>query len=128
MLLVGKALLSNERELVQPVNELLAVGADDLRLRVVDVGVDEPGEDDRICAVLVDGRPWRKLASHFARRPEMRDLAVRHANNRVGLVAHGALEPLKERVARIGQHAPADGGYLAVIFLASHTYLFADKC
>ena len=42
---VRELLLGDERVFFQPVEQLLAVGADDLRLRIVDVAVDEAGQD-----------------------------------------------------------------------------------
>ena len=45
---VGELLLGGEGVGVQPVQQLLAVGGDHAGLRVVDVGVDEAGGDQRI--------------------------------------------------------------------------------
>ena len=43
---IGEFLLFDERIVVQPVEQLRAVGADDLGLRIMDVGVDETGHDE----------------------------------------------------------------------------------
>ena len=45
---VRELLLGDERVFLEPVEQLLAVGADDLRLRVVDVAIDEAGQDQRV--------------------------------------------------------------------------------
>ena len=52
MCFVGEVLLLDERVGVQPVDELRAESADDARLHVVDVGVDESRGDDPVGVVI----------------------------------------------------------------------------
>ena len=65
---VLELLLLDEGVFLQPFQQLRAVGADHLGLRVVDVGVDQPGQDELI-RIVVDRRARRQ------RRQQRRRLA-----------------------------------------------------
>ena len=107
---VSELLFRNEGVLVEPVDELIAVRADDLRLRIVHVAVDEAGEDQRIRAVLLYHRVLRQFGAHLVRRSEVRDPAIRHGDDGVPLVAHRALEAVTKRIARVRQDRSANRG------------------
>ncbi len=73
---VRELLFGDEGVFREPVEQLLAVGADDLRLRVVHVAVDEPGQDQRVLAVLFYMRARRQFGTDAGGGPEMGDLPV----------------------------------------------------
>ena len=78
---IGEFLLFDERVIVQPVEQLRAVRADHLGLRIVDVGVDETGHDEQ-AGVIVDDRAWRgarQNVARFARPPRSDPPATRTA-------------------------------------------------
>ena len=50
---IGELLLGDECVLLEPVEQLFAVCADDLRLRVVDVAIDESRQHERIGSVFL---------------------------------------------------------------------------
>ena len=89
--LSAKLLFGDERVLVEPVDELLAESADDLRLRIVTWQSMKPAMISRVVAVLLDRRAVRQQRAHLARGPEVRDLAAGHRNDGVRLVAHRAV-------------------------------------
>ena len=72
---VGEPLLLDEGVFLQPVEQLGAVARDHLGLRQVDVGVDQPRQDQVACMV-VDRRIFRQLAEHRARIAQCCDPAV----------------------------------------------------
>ena len=61
--LVRKALFGRERVVVQPVQQLVRPGGDHLRLREMQMRVDE-ARQDQVRAVVGDGRPLRRLCGH----------------------------------------------------------------
>ena len=63
---IGEFLLFDKRVVAQPVQQLRAVGADHLGLRIMDMGVDETGHDER-ARVIVDDRAWRGARKNVAR-------------------------------------------------------------
>ena len=72
---IGKLLLFDEGVVVQPVEELRAVGADDLGLRIMDVGVDEAGHDEA-ARMIVDRRVVRRARKYVARLADRRNQPV----------------------------------------------------
>jgi len=83
---VAKALLGDEGISLEPVEELRSAGADDRRLREVDVAVDESRRDQRILAEVLDARAARKPRADLSRRADLGDPAVGDDDDRVGLV------------------------------------------
>ena len=79
---IGELLLLDEGIVVQPVEELRAVGADDLSLRIVDVRVDEAGHD-KAAGMVVDRHAWRRACKHLARLSYRFDTSVRDENRTV---------------------------------------------
>ena len=79
---IGEFLLLDEGIVVQPIEELRAVGADDLSLRIVDVRVDEAGHD-KAAGMIVDCRAWRRACKHLARLSYGFDKSVRDQNRPV---------------------------------------------
>ena len=68
MTLLGELLLLDESVLVQPLHQLRAIGGDHLRLRHVDMGVDEPRRD-QMRAMISNcgaGRQRRQQLCRFA--------------------------------------------------------------
>ncbi len=63
---VGKLLLGHEGVLVQPVEQLLAVRADDGRLWIVHMAVDEAGQHQRVAAVRLHGVTGGSVATWLA--------------------------------------------------------------
>ncbi len=105
---VGELLLGDEGVLVQPVEQLLAMRTDDLRLWVVHVAIDEPGQDQRILSVLFYMCARRELRPHNRGRPEMRDQAAGHADDRIALVTHRSFDAVNERIAGERERRPAN--------------------
>ena len=56
---IGEFLLLDEGVVVEPVEQLRAVGSDHLGLRIVDVGVDEAGHDEAAGVIVNDRVPRR---------------------------------------------------------------------
>jgi hypothetical protein len=75
VVLVGELAFAREGVGVEPVQQLLAVGADHAGLRQVDVGVDEAGGDQRIL-IMGDLDIGRQGRQQFAGVAEGADLAV----------------------------------------------------
>ena len=63
---IGKFLLLDEGVILKPVEELGAVGANHLSLRIVDVGVDEAGGDET-AGVVVDDCARRSASKNIGR-------------------------------------------------------------
>src|ERR1700726_574804 len=63
---IGKFLLFDKGVFGKPVEELRAVGANHLTLRVVDVGVDETRGDETAC-LIVDERAWESSGKNVGR-------------------------------------------------------------
>ena len=79
---IGEFLLLDERIVVQPVEQLRAVGADHLGLRIMDVGVDEAGHDER-AGMIVDERAARRAGENVARLADRLDQAAGDENGAV---------------------------------------------
>ena len=79
---VGEFLLLDKRVVVQPVDELRAVGADHLGLRIMDVGVDEAGGHDAV-GMIVDDRAARRAGENVARLADRLDQSARDENGAV---------------------------------------------
>ena len=62
---IGELLLLDEGVVVQPVEQLRAVGADDARLRIMDMRVDEAGQDEP-AGMIVDVRVPRRAGENVA--------------------------------------------------------------
>ena len=73
---IGKFLLFDEGVVGKPVEQLRAVGADHLSLRIMDVGVDETGGDET-AGVIVDERAWGSSGKNVARFADRLDQAAR---------------------------------------------------
>src|SRR5690606_40560275 len=104
---VGEAALGGEGVFLQPFEQLLAVAGDDVGLRVMDVGVDEAGQD-QLAAVIGERRAGRQLRQQLGRRAAFGDVAVAHDQHAVGEVFERA-----RVVRRIGEEMhdfAADGG------------------
>ena len=86
---IGKFLLFDERIIVQPVEQLRAVGADHLGLRIVNVGVDKPRHDER-AGVVIDDRVRGRAGEDVARRAHRLNQPARDENGAVLDVRIGA--------------------------------------
>src|SRR6185436_12371937 len=109
---------------VQPVDQLFAAGADDGRLRVVNVTVDEAGNDQRVRARAAQRDPRWQRRQHRSRRAEMRDPAAGHGDHGVGLVVHRPVAGF-ERIADEGQRRSAQRVNLPRICLHEPLYHFS---
>src|SRR5690606_7562745 len=104
---VGEAALGGEGVFLQPFEQLLAVAGDDVGLWVMDVGVDEAGQD-QLAAVVGDGCARGQLGQQRGRRAAFGDVAVAHDQRAVGEVLERA-----GVVRRVGEEVhdfAADGG------------------
>ena len=79
---VGEPLLLDEGVVVQPVEQLRAIGGDHLRLRIVDVHIDQPGHDER-ARMIVERRVRRGAGKNVARLADRRDPPVLDENRPV---------------------------------------------
>ena len=70
--LVGEGLLGDEGVVVEPVEQLLALRADDAGLHVVDVRVDEAGRD-QAAGIVGDGGVRRQLGLERRIGPDLLD-------------------------------------------------------
>ena len=107
MVLAGKALFGNEGVVVEPVDQLLAVGGNHLGLGVVHVAVDEAGHDDAV-GVGLDG-DITQCGQDLAGGAGLNDLAVFHDDDGVGFIHHAFGHVVKERVLLERQHGSANG-------------------
>ncbi len=82
---IGELALGGERVVVEPVDQPLAAGADDLGLRIMDVRVDEAGNDQRI-AIGRDRQSRGHLRGQRAMVAERDDATLVDHDQRVGLV------------------------------------------
>ena len=81
---IGEFLLFDKGVVVQPVEQLRAVGADHLGLRIVDVGVDETGHDET-ARMIVDERAWRRAREDVARFADRLDQPAGDENGAVSM-------------------------------------------
>ncbi len=72
---VAEGALGGEGVGIEPVQQLLAVGSDHAGLRIVDMGVDETGRDQRV-RVLDHLGVGRQAGQQLGRGADLRDLAV----------------------------------------------------
>ena len=72
---IGEFLLLDERIVMEPVEQLRAVGADHLGLRIMDVRVDEAGHDEA-AGMIVDNRALRRAGENVARFADRLDPAA----------------------------------------------------
>ncbi|MNP28141.1 hypothetical protein D3C76_1210910 [compost metagenome] len=86
---IGELALGGEGVGVQPVQQLLAVGGDHAGLRVVDVGVDEAGDDQRVA--VFDDLHAAYARQQVAGMADVDDLAVFHDQQAVFEVFVGVL-------------------------------------
>ena len=93
---VGEFLLFDKRIIVQPVEQLRAVGADHLGLRIMDMGVDEAGHDQR-AGVIVDDRARRRAPENVVRLADRLNQSASDENSAVldegvgARAAHGGI-------------------------------------
>ena len=66
----------------------------------------KPAEISASLPIVADLGAGRQLARDAVGRPEMRDAAVRHGDDGVGLVDHRLVEAVAERIAGEGEHRP----------------------
>ena len=93
MLRVGEALLGRKRVALEPFQQLLAVGGDDVGLRIMHVGVDEAGQKQ--LAVVVDHlRIRRQPREQIARGAELEHSSVAQDQQAVLEVAMRSLAQL----------------------------------
>ena len=103
---IDEFLLFDKRIVVQPVEQLRAVGADDLGLRIMDVGVDEPGHDEA-AGMVVDRRAVRGARENVPRFADRLDPPVPGKNGPVvEIMASG--QPRCRGIVREGEDAAAD--------------------
>ena len=105
---IGEFLLLDESVLLQPLQELRAVGGDHLGLRKMNVRVDEARHDQRV-GVAVDGDAGRKLRQQRRGIADRFDPAVTHDDETVVDVAVAVGVAGAARRAREGQQPAADG-------------------
>ena len=86
---IGKLLLFDEGIILQPVEQLRAVGADHLGLRIVNVGVDKPRHDER-AGVVIDDRVRGRASEDAARLADCLNQSARDENGAVFDVRIGA--------------------------------------
>ena len=72
---IGELLLLDERVVVQPIEQLRAVGADHLGLRIMDMGVDESRHDER-ARMIIDRRAVGSAGENVARFADRLDQPV----------------------------------------------------
>jgi len=108
VLRIGELLLRDERVVVEPVDQRLTVGADDLRLRVMDVGVDKARQDQRI-GIGRHRRSRRQIFLCGGEIAEIGDLAVPDDDQRVLFVAGGLLTANPEGIVDKRQGRAAYG-------------------
>ena len=94
---------------VEPVEQLFAVRADDLRLWIVHVRVDEARQDQRVPAGGAHRDIRRELRQYATRRPEVRDPALAHCDDGVGFMPKRGLDADVERIGHEGKRRPAQG-------------------
>ena len=105
--LVFELPLGGEGVGVEPVQQLLAVGGDHAGLRVVDMGVDEAGGDQRVAVVLdVDAG---QLGQQLGSRADLSDLAVFDQQDAVLEILIGLLDTDHGRVGEAVQDGGAVG-------------------
>ena len=83
---LGKFLLLDEGVFLQPFKELCAIGRDHLRLRIMDMRIDETRHDERI-AVMLDRHSRRCARSQCACGADRFDAAIFHKDNAIVDVA-----------------------------------------
>ncbi len=103
-LLVGIFLFDRIGVLVQPVEQLVAIGRNHRRLRKVYMAVDEARRNQRVRAVVPDLGLRRQQRLDLAGRTEMGNDAAVHRDDGVRLMDHRAVEPVLERIAGVGEH------------------------
>ena len=90
---VGEAPLDRERIALEPFEELLAVGGDDVGLRIVDVRVDE-ARHDQLAGIVGELHALRQPGQQRVRRAGSGDLAVVQHQQAVVEILVGALPEL----------------------------------
>ena len=105
---IGELLLLDEGVTVEPLEQLRAIGRDHPRLRIVDVGIDQAGQDQAV-RVVIDCRPRR----HF--RQQVRGVAcpsdppVLDHQQTVGLIPIARCRPYLGRIIEEFQQRAAYG-------------------
>ncbi len=103
---IGEFLLFDKRIVVQPVEQLRAIGADNLSLRIMDVGVYEPGRDEAT-GMVVDRCAVRSACENVPRFPDSLDPRVADKNSPVvEIVASG--QPRCRRIVGESEDAAPD--------------------
>ena len=114
---IGESLLLDEGVVVQPVEQLRAIRGDHLRLRIMDVDVDQPGHDKR-ARVIVDPGVGRRGRKNRARFPHRGDAPVVDQYRPVlDILARGGAG--FSRVVGEGEDASADDSLCATHFRMS---------
>ena len=106
MIDIGKLLLGRKGVAVQPIDQLLAIGTDDLRLRVVHVQVDEARQDQGI-GVSGDRRPGFERILQSGICAERLDAPVLNHHQRVSFVMHRCIAAHQERIVAKGEGGTA---------------------
>ncbi len=103
---IGEFLLLDERVVMQPVQQLRAIGADDLGLRIVDVSVDEARHHEA-ARVIVDRRALRSPRENVARLADRLHAPVGDQNRPV-LEINSRGSPRFRWIVPEGEDASAD--------------------
>ena len=108
MIDIGELALCRKRIAVQPVDQLLAVGTDNLRLRVVHVQINETRHDQ---GIGVGGYGCFEPQRIFQRgiRAKCLDVAVFQYHQRVGFVMHGGFASHQDWIGAKGERRTAQG-------------------
>ena len=113
MVPVAKCLFGNKGVLVQPVDQPLAIGADDLGLRIVDMAIDKSCQYEAIF-VMDNIDPFRDLARHIGCWPDVGDLPIIDENDAIGFVDHAVIDIVKERIRFKSQIRAPDRSLLQI--------------
>ncbi len=96
-----------ERVALQPLQELRAVRRNDVRLRVVDVGIDETGQD-QLSAIVGDRGAGGNRGEQSRRRTDRRDATVADHEHAVGEMAMRGI-PERRRITDEIDNLAAEG-------------------
>ena len=110
---IGEFLLFDEGVFLQPFEELRAIGRDHLRLRVVDMGVDESGQNQRV-GVMFDRSCRRQPRHQLGSGSGRLDAAVLDEHDTVFDVAIALRIAGAVRRAQKAQKPAANGAHVAL--------------
>jgi hypothetical protein len=106
---IRKFLLLDKRIRVQPVEQLCAIGANHLGLRIMDVGVNEAGRDEAT-AVVVDKRAARRAGENGERFADRLNLTPGDKNSAVVDQGAGARAAYRRIIGEPEDAAANDAG------------------